>query len=69
MDPWQIVAVLATALAGTWTAFITAFFKGDVIPGHVYRREVARADAATADAERNTKLLARILRLVEKPRA
>jgi hypothetical protein len=52
MDPWQIVAVLATALASTWAAFIAAFFKGDLIPGHVYRREVRRGDTATAALER-----------------
>ena len=55
MDPWQIVAILATALAGTWTTCIAAFFKGDLIPGHVYRREVNRADTATTQADRQTR--------------
>lgn len=57
MDPWQIVAVLAGALATTWTAFITAFFKGDLVPGHVYRREVLRGDVATTQNERNAKAI------------
>lgn len=57
MDPWQIVAVLAGALGTTWTVFITAFFKGDLIPGHVYRREVRRGDVATTQNERNAKAI------------
>ena len=57
MDPWQIVAVLAGALGTTWAAFITAFFKGDLIPGHVYRREVNRADTATTQADRQTRAI------------
>jgi hypothetical protein len=57
VDPWQIVAVLAAALGTTWGTFIAAFFKGDLIPGHVYRREVNRGDTATTQNERNAKAI------------
>lgn len=64
MDPWQIVAVLAAALGSTWGVFIAGFFKGDLVPGHVYRREVKRADTATLDASKNKRLLEEALRLL-----
>lgn len=45
---------------GGWTAFVVTvvtaaitLIRGDWVPGFVYRREVARADTATTQAERN----------------
>ena len=57
MDPWQIVAALAGVLGATWAAFITGFFKGDLIPGHVYRRLVQQLTAATNANEQNAKAI------------
>jgi len=57
VDPWQVVAALAAALAATWGTFIAAFFKGDLIPGHVYRREVNRGDTEAVQNERNAKAI------------
>jgi len=53
VDPAVVIAGLLGLLGGTWTALITGFYKGDLVPGHVYRREVKRADTATTQAERN----------------
>lgn len=53
MDPWQIVAALAGALAATWGSFIAGFFRGDLIPGHVYRRVLKALDLATNANEQN----------------
>lgn len=57
MDPWQIVAALAAVLASTWAAFIAGFFKGDLIPGHVYRRVLKALDLATNANEQNAKAI------------
>ena len=57
MDPAVVIAGLIGLLGGTWTALITGFYKGDLIPGHVYRREVKRADTATTQAERNAEAI------------
>lgn len=57
MDPWQIVVALAGALAATWGAFITGFFRGDLIPGHVYRRVLKALDLATGANEQNAKAI------------
>lgn len=57
MDPWQIVVALAAALGATWGTFIAAFFKGDLIPGHVYRNVVKRLDRATDTNEQNAKAI------------
>lgn len=45
---------------GGWTAFVItvvaaaiAIVRGHIVPGFVYKREVARADTATTQAERN----------------
>ena len=45
---------------GGWTAFVIgvvafafAIVRGYLVPGFVYKREVARADTATTQAERN----------------
>jgi len=58
MDPTVIGKALVDV--GGWTAFVIAvvaaaiaIIRGDLIPGFVYRREVARADVATTQAERN----------------
>jgi hypothetical protein len=70
VDQTEIIAALATALVGTWAAFSRAFFRGDLIPGMVYQREVTRGDQATTQAERNRETLTEILRLVSgKPNA
>lgn len=53
MDPWQIVAALAAVLGATWGTFIAGFFKGDLIPGHVYRRVLKALDLATNANEQN----------------
>lgn len=53
MDPWQIVVALASVLGATWGAFIAGFFKGDLIPGHVYRRVLKALDLATNANEQN----------------
>ena len=53
MDPWQIVAALAGVLGATWGVFIAGFFKGDLIPGHVYRRVLKALDLATNANEQN----------------
>lgn len=58
MDPTALAQSLVDA--GGWTAFVLtvvvaaiALVRGDWVPGFVYRREVARADTATTQAERN----------------
>ena len=69
MDPWQIVAALAAALAASWGTFIAAFFKGDLVPGLVYRREIERADTATVQNERNVKAIEALARAVREANA
>lgn len=57
----DIPAIARTLIdAGGWGAFLTfvvaaavTLLRGDWVPGFVYRREVARADVATNQAERN----------------
>lgn len=58
MDPAVVIAGLLALVGSTWTALIAGFFRGDLIPGHVYRREVKRADTATTQAERNASSIA-----------
>lgn len=53
MEAGPIIAGLIGLLGATWSAMIAGFFRGDLIPGHVYRREVKRGDTATTQAERN----------------
>lgn len=64
MPPEAIIAGLLALLGSTWTALIAGFFRGDLIPGHVYRREVKRGDTATTQAERNSKTIEEILRRI-----
>lgn len=66
MDPATVITGLIGLLGATWTALIAGFYRGDLIPGHVYRREVKRADTMTTQAERNSQLLRAAL---EKDRA
>ena len=58
MDPVAIGKTLVDL--GGWTAFVIgvvafafAIIRGYLVPGFVYKREVARADTATTQAERN----------------
>lgn len=58
MDPVAIGKTLVDL--GGWTAFVIgavafafAIVRGWLVPGFVYKREVARADTATNQAERN----------------
>lgn len=51
MDPSVVIAGLIGLLGTTWGALIAGFFRGDFVPGHVYRREVKRGDLATASLE------------------
>lgn len=68
MDP--LATALLAALTGTWSLLTAAFFRGDMIPGHVYRREVKRADTATTQAERNAQAIQALARaLQERPNA
>lgn len=69
MDPWQIVAALAAALAASWGAAAAAFFRGDLVPGPIYRREVQRADHATAEAAKNAVALAALTKSIRKSKA
>lgn len=57
MEPGAIITGLIGLLGATWTAMIAGFFRGDLIPGHVYRREVKRGDTATTQAERNAQAI------------
>ena len=57
MDPAPVIAALTSALVATWGTFITAFFRGDLIPGHVYRREVKRGETATTQNVRTAEAL------------
>lgn len=68
MDPGPIIAALVTALVGTWGTFITAFFRGDLIPGHVYRREVKRGETATTQNVRTADSLALLAKAHEEER-
>jgi len=69
MDPWHIVAILGTALGASWSAAAAAFFKGDLIPGYVYRREVKRADDAIAETTKNALALAALAKTIRKSKA
>lgn len=69
MDAGPIIAGLIGLLGATWSALIAGFYRGDLIPGHVYRREVKRADTATTQAERNAKSLEEVARAMRKPDA
>lgn len=64
MDP--LVAALLAALTATYTGLAAAFFRGDLIPGHVYRREVKRADTATIQSERNAQAIQALARALER---
>lgn len=62
MDP--IVAALVAGIAAGLTALWRAFIKGDLVPGSIYRAQVAlteaerqRADKADTQVERNTEAL------------
>jgi hypothetical protein len=66
------VAILLVGIALLFRAFI----RGDIVPGHIYLKEVERGDTATTQAERNvaaiaanTKVAQEILRLVQKTNA
>jgi hypothetical protein len=52
VDSAQIIAGLLALIGATWSALIAGFYRGDFVPGHVYRREIKRADAMTAALER-----------------
>jgi hypothetical protein len=45
-------------------AWVASFIRGDVVPGPVYRREIARADKADDQAEQNAKALETVVRLL-----
>ncbi len=70
MAPEAIVAGLLSLLGATWTALIAGFYRGDLIPGHIYRREVKRGDTATTQAERNAQAIQALAKaLQERPNA
>lgn len=70
MDPAIVISGLIGLLGATWTALIAGFFRGDLIPGHVYRREVKRGDTATTQAERNAQAIQELAReLRDRPGA
>lgn len=65
-----MIAGLLALLGSTWTALIAGFFRGDLVPGHVYRREVKRGDTATTQAERNAQAIQELAKaLRERPNA
>lgn len=53
MSAEVVIAGLLSLLGATWTALIAGYYRGDLIPGHVWRREIRRGDTATTQAERN----------------
>jgi hypothetical protein len=64
-DPIALANAGAFAvLVATWLVLSVGFFRGDIIPGHVYRREIKRADTATTQAERNAKSIEGILKVI-----
>ncbi len=70
MAPEAIITGLIGLLGATWTALIAGFFRGDLIPGHIYRREVKRGDTATTQAERNALAIRELARVLgERPNA
>jgi len=70
LAPEAVIAGLLTLLGGTWSALIAGFFRGDLVPGHVYRREVKRGDTATTQAERNAQAIQALAKaLAERPNA
>lgn len=70
MEPSVVISGLIALLGATWTALIAGFFRGDLIPGHIYRREVKRGDTATTQAERNAQAIQALSKaLTERPNA
>ena len=57
MDPWQVVAVLATFIVTVGTAAARAFLRGDLVAGSTHRSEVAEWKGV-ADVERKARHLA-----------
>ena len=55
MDPSVVIAGLLGLLGSTWGAMIAGFYRGDFIPGHVYR-EALRENVAL---RKSVELLAR----------
>jgi hypothetical protein len=58
--------------AGGWVAaatiaigVITGIIRGDLVPGNVYKREIMRADTATAQLERQNELGEKLTTQVE----
>lgn len=70
MESGPLIAGLIGLLGATWSALIAGFFRGDLIPGHIYRREVKRGDTATTQAERNAQAIQELAKaLRERPNA
>lgn len=69
---WVVAAAIAIGV-------IAAMVRGDLVPGNVYKREVARADLATSQLEKwndigetltaQVKILAELVADVLRPRA
>lgn len=63
----------------TLTGVVTALIRGDLVPGNIHKREIARADTATSQLERwneigdtltvQVKLIAELVADVLRPRA
>lgn len=58
--------------AGGWTVVIvmmsflgTGFVKGWIVPGFVYRREVARGDKADDQADQNSRAIEKLVTLLD----
>lgn len=82
MDPWHVVAVLATAIVTGLGILFRAFLRGDVVAGSTYRlalktanderkaRQLAerRADKADIQVDRNTDAVRELTASVKTPR-
>lgn len=63
-----MIAALSSALVATWGTFIAAFFRGDLIPGHVYRRVVKWLETQTTQNARNADSMAALAKAHEDER-
>jgi hypothetical protein len=64
LDPIALAQAgpVAILLVGMGLMF-RAFIKGDIVPGHIYRSEVAQRQIAETQAERNAEALAALAKV------
>lgn len=64
MDPVALAQAgpVAILIVGIGLLF-RAFVKGDIVPGHIYRAEVAQRQKAETQAERNAAALASLAKV------